>query len=74
MPNTMADIQTRLTELEMRFAFQDDVVGVLNPQVAAQERRLVDVVDELRQLRREVALLRAALGHHVADEPPPPHY
>jgi uncharacterized coiled-coil protein SlyX len=25
-------------------------------------------------LRREVTQLRAALGHDMADEPPPPHY
>ncbi|MBI2399366.1 MAG: SlyX family protein [Xanthomonadales bacterium] len=74
MPSTLAEINTRLAELESRFAFQDDVVATLNPQVATQERRLVDIVEELRQLRREVTLLRAALGHDAADEPPPPHY
>lgn len=74
MNPTLTEINERLAELETRFAFQDDVVTTLNPQVASQERKLVDVVEELRQLRREVSLLRAALGHDIADEPPPPHY
>lgn len=74
MNPTLAEISERLAELETRFAFQDDVVTTLNPQVATQERKLIDVVEELRQLRREVTQLRAALGHDMADEPPPPHY
>jgi SlyX protein len=74
MPNSLAEIQARLSELEMRFAFQDDVVTTLNPQVAQQERRMVDIAEELRALRREVTQLRAALGHDIGDEPPPPHY
>ena len=74
MNPTLAEINERLAELETRFAFQDDVVATLNPQVASQERKLIDLVEELRQLRREVTLLRAALGHDMADEPPPPHY
>ena len=74
MNTTLAEINERLAELETRFAFQDDVVATLNPQVATQERRYFDLVEELRQLRHEVILLRAALGHDAADEPPPPHY
>ncbi|HWT15110.1 MAG TPA: SlyX family protein [Patescibacteria group bacterium] len=74
MNTTLAEINERLAELETRFAFQDDVVASLNPQVATHERRLIDFADELRQLRREVTLLRAALGHDMAEEPPPPHY
>ncbi|MBL0028653.1 MAG: SlyX family protein [Rhodanobacteraceae bacterium] len=74
MNTTLSEINERLAELEMRFAFQDDVVTSLNPQVATQERRIIDIAEELRQLRREVTQLRAALGHDIGDEPPPPHY
>lgn len=74
MDMTLSEIKDRLAELETRFAFQDDVVASLNPQVASQERRLVDIAEELRQLRREITMLRAALGHDIGDEPPPPHY
>ena len=39
MNTTLSEINERLAELEMRFAFQDDVVTSLNPQAATQERR-----------------------------------
>ncbi len=74
MIDSLAEIQARLAELEVRFAFQDDIVTTLNPQVSTQERRIVDIAEELRALRREVTQLRAALGHDIGDEPPPPHY
>ena len=74
MTSSLPELDARLAELEMRFAFQDDVVATLNPQVAGQERRLIDLAEQLRELRREVTQLRAALGHDVGDEPPPPHY
>ena len=51
MNTTLAEINERLAELETRFAFQDDVVASLNPQVATHERRLIDFADELRQLQ-----------------------
>lgn len=69
-----ADFAARLAELETRFAFQDDLIATLNPQVAMQERKIQELSDQLRQLRNELGQLRAALGHDVADEPPPPHY
>ncbi|HQW82517.1 MAG: SlyX family protein [Rhodanobacteraceae bacterium] len=74
MNTTLSEIHERLADLEMRFAFQDDVITSLNPQVATQERHLIDIAEELRQLRHEVTQLRAALGHDIGDEPPPPHY
>jgi SlyX protein len=74
MDMTLSDIKDRLAELETRFAFQDDVVASLNPQVASQERRLIDIAAELRQLRHEITMLRAALGHDISEEPAPPHY
>ena len=74
MTSPLSELDARLAELEMRFAFQDDIVATLNPQVAGQERRLIDLTEQLRELRREVTQLRAALGHDIGDEPPPPHY
>ena len=74
MTPTLPELDARMSELEMRFAFQDDVVTTLNPQVATLERRVVELIDQMRELRREVTQLRAGLGHNIGDEPPPPHY
>ncbi len=64
----------RLDDLESRFAFQDEMIGVLNPQVAHQEKRLASAEEELRALRKELAMLRTALSHDAATEAPPPHF
>jgi uncharacterized coiled-coil protein SlyX len=50
------------------------MIGVLNPQVAHQEKRLASVEEELRALRKELAMLRTALSHDAATEAPPPHF
>lgn len=72
-PTHQAVIQ-RLDDLESRFAFQDEMIGALNPQVAQQEKRLASVEESLRALRNELAALRTALSHDAASEAPPPHF
>lgn len=68
------ELAERLDELESRFAFQDEVIGVLNPQVAEQEHRITGVEQQLRALRQELAALRIALSHDFGMESPPPHF
>lgn len=70
----VAELARRLDDLESRFAFQDEVLASLNPQVAIGARKVIDLETELRGLRAEVAMLRIALGHDVREEAPPPHY
>jgi len=70
----MDALARRLDDLESRFAFQDEVLASLNPQVAIGARKIVDLETELRGLRAEVAMLRISLGHDVREEAPPPHY
>lgn len=69
-----AKLSERLDELESRFAFQDEVIGVLNPQVADQEHRIISIEEQLRALRHELAALRVALSHDFGMESPPPHF
>ncbi|AVP98384.1 hypothetical protein C7S18_14840 [Ahniella affigens] len=74
LSDQVAELARRLDDLESRFAFQDDVLGSISPGVALGARKMVDLESELQSLRREVAMLRVALGHDVRDEAPPPHY
>lgn len=71
---SLQEICDRMNDLEARFAFQDEVIAILNPQVAAQSRRVGRIEEELCTLRKELAALRNALGHDVASENPPPHF
>ncbi|PJA42568.1 MAG: hypothetical protein CO182_01715 [Lysobacterales bacterium CG_4_9_14_3_um_filter_62_6] len=79
MSSTAADLELqklleRLHELEARFAFQDEIIQVLNPQVAALDRRVLQSEAQLRALRQDLSALRDALGHDVRSEAPPPHF
>ena len=67
-------LEERLTELEVRLAFIDDTLGVLNDSVAAHERQLFEVRTLIERLRDELVATRSALAHDARDEPPPPHY
>ncbi len=74
MNSTTQQIVDRLDELEARFAFQDEVIGTLNPHVAGQEARITRVEEQLSVLRQELAALRVALSHDGGLEAPPPHF
>ena len=71
---TSATLEERLTELEVRLAFLDDVVASLNASVAAHDKLLHDFRREFERMRIELGSVRTALSHDAADEPPPPHY
>ncbi|UXI70415.1 SlyX family protein [Tahibacter amnicola] len=67
-------LEERLTELEVRFAFLEDTVSVLNSTITSHDRLLLEIRDEFRRLRAELGAVRGALTHDPASEPPPPHY
>lgn len=64
----------RMDELELKLTFLDDAVASLNDTEAQQSRRLLELENALKELRRELASLRTSLADDVQDEPPPPHY
>jgi len=66
-------LMDRLDALEVRIAFQDDTIEVLNTTVTAQWA-------EIEALKREIARLADRLQEAESrtgrgePEPPPPHY
>lgn len=70
----LRELHERLHELEARFAFQDEIIQVLNPQVAALDRRVHELEAQLRAQRQDLSALRDGLGHDVRSEAPPPHF
>ncbi|NID14280.1 SlyX family protein [Luteibacter yeojuensis] len=70
----MAEIDERLTELEVRLAFVDDTVNGLSSADAEIARRLDLLERAVRDLRADLVNMRAGLGSDPATEPPPPHY
>lgn len=67
-------MDTRLTNLEVKVAFQDDLLESLN-QVVAQQQREIDLLQgEIRMLYDQLKSLQPSLIALSADEAPPPHY
>ncbi|MBT3147042.1 SlyX family protein [Neptunomonas phycophila] len=67
------DQEQRISDLEMRVAFQEDTLDKLSDVIAEQDRIIID-------LRRAITLLNDQLKKVdtrqdlPSDEPPPPHY
>lgn len=67
------DLEARLSDLEGRFAFLDDLLHHLDGVVTSQQRMIDDLRNELQQTRE--TLKRASFGSGPGQpEPPPPHY
>lgn len=69
-------LEARIEALEIRCAFQDDLVDSLNDTVAAQTQSLRDLQDQLRLLYQRVVSLSKDDGIAVFDplSEIPPHY
>jgi SlyX protein len=70
----MSDHEQRLTELEVKLAFIDDAVQALVAADAEQSVRIAALERIIRDLRSELATVRAGQAHDPHSEPPPPHY
>lgn len=73
------DVDTRLTDLETRLAFQEQALNELSDALAAARNEeaqtallLHRALEELRQLRLTVS--NTPNSADPALEPPPPHY
>ncbi len=64
----------RLTELEVRVAFQEKTIQDLNEVVTDQQRRIDRLTQELEAVKSRLAGLAPALVIPQEEEKPPPHY
>lgn len=67
------DIERRLTELEIKAAFTEDLLDELNRLVARQQERIELLIRELVQLRQQQATAGDGTPSSLRDELPP-HY
>jgi SlyX protein len=68
------DMETRITELETRLAFQEQALQELSDALAAVRTEAEHSASLLRRVLSELAHGRGGGGGDPADEPPPPHY
>ncbi len=67
-------MDTRLTELEIRYMQQDRTLRELSDVVYRQELAIERLKRELEQLRDQVGEINGGGMSESVDEPPPPHY
>jgi SlyX protein len=67
-------LEHRLDELEMRIAFQDDVINTLSEQMATQELELRQLWEAKQLLLRQLKEVSGSNLRSEEEETPPPHY
>ncbi len=67
------DVEARLTELEAKSAFAEDLLDSLNTLVARQQQQIEFLVKELMRLREQAGGTDPFAGRSLRDELPP-HY
>jgi SlyX protein len=73
--NNMSELLAeRVTELECRQAFQEELVETLN-KIVIEQRQQIDILQEqIRILYYHIKSLQPSNMADLADETPPPHY
>ncbi|QSP93432.1 SlyX family protein [Marinobacter salinisoli] len=74
MATTDKNLETRMDELEVRLAFQDDLINTLSDQLAKQELELRELWEAKQLLHKQVKELSPSNIKSEEDETPPPHY
>jgi len=64
----------RLTELEVRVAFQDQTIQDLNEVVTRQQRQIDRLTQELEAVKSRLSALAPSMVIPPEEEKPPPHY
>ncbi|XKH01300.1 SlyX family protein [Marinobacter nauticus] len=67
-------LEKRIAELEMRLAFQDDVINTLSEQVAKQELDIRELWDAKQMLHKQLKDISPSNIKKEEEETPPPHY
>ncbi len=66
-------LPARITELEVKAAFADDLLDALNATVYRQQQQIDRLLREMRELREQLEASAPAESRSLRDEIPP-HY
>ncbi|MDP1605698.1 MAG: SlyX family protein [Rhodocyclaceae bacterium] len=66
-------MEARITELEVKLAFAEDLLETLNRTVYRQQEQINQLQHELRTLRQQMLQAQPAEQRNLLDEIPP-HY
>lgn len=65
-------MENRLVNLETQLAFQEDLIQKLDVALGSQQRQILDLQDQVRQVVSHIKTMESLIPD--APEPPPPHY
>lgn len=71
---TLDGLGARIDTLEMRIAYQDDVIEDLNKVIVEQWSKFDQMLGRLERLESRIRDSQDNAGQDGYDEPPPPHY
>ncbi|MFZ2989690.1 SlyX family protein [Ideonella sp.] len=71
--DALKTLEARLTELEIKASFAEDVVDQLNAVIIRQQRQIDALMAELGQLRQQIPEAGQGSFRSLRDELPP-HY
>jgi len=67
-------LEDRIADLEMRLAFQDDVINTLSEQVTKQEMDIRELWEAKRLMHQQLKDVSPSHIRREEEETPPPHY
>ena len=67
-------MEDRITELESRVAFQEQLIDQLNDVVANQDRILLELTAVVKVMGEKINQSQIGAAETVTEEAPPPHY
>ncbi len=71
--DTLSDTEQRLTELEIKASYSEDLLEQLNMAIYRQQLQIDALLHELQQLRQQQAGSNTGAPRNLRDELPP-HY
>lgn len=75
VPETTAQaLGARIDTLEMRVAYQDQVIEDLNNVIVGHWNRFDQLQGQIARLETRIREGQDNAGRSIDDEPPPPHY
>jgi SlyX protein len=70
----MADLETRITDLEIRLAHQEAAIDEITKSLLQNEKQITKINLALVEIKSMVASLGASNIAPASEETPPPHY
>lgn len=74
MADRMDRMAARIDGLEMRIAYQDETIAVLNKTVIEQWAKLDEALARIKRLEERLREIQVSIVADAAEEAPPPHY